>query len=112
MTERLDLVNLATSDASLPSHHPTGFEVEGKSDICETHKQGKELEDEAAYGNAPILPMVTSSPEATSHDSQWTVESVLAWLGEEVDRDAASGPLAAFCFMTVGPRSPTLQVCS
>lgn len=110
MAERLDVVQLVSFDASLPHQHAVGLEVEGKSDIGETTKHGKELDDEAAYGDAPVLPMVASSPEVATQTSRWTVESILAWLGEEVDRDAASGPLAAFCFMTVSPCSPTLLV--
>lgn len=101
MAEHLNIVHLPSSHAASYPLATLDLGSEPKSEVSVHIKQGKETEDEAAYGSSPILPVVSSSPAGPVHDSRWTVESISAWMGEEVDRDAASGPLAAFCFMTV-----------
>lgn len=68
--------------------------------------------------NAPILPVTAPKQEyeltgqPNAQNARWNMESIKAYLMEEVDTDGATGPLSAFCFMTVsfwfvtGLRSP------
>jgi hypothetical protein len=69
----------------------------------------KDTEEEASAGinyshrDEPILPISTpQTPDVgTSSASRWDWEKVRTYLREDVDTDAATGPLSAFCFMTV-----------
>lgn len=56
--------------------------------------------------NAPILPVTAPKQEyeltgqPNAQNARWNMESIKAYLMEEVDTDGATGPLSAFCFMT------------
>lgn len=69
----------------------------------------KDIEEDALAGTddghreEPILPISRpKTPDGgTSNASWWNWERIQAFLREDVDTDAATGPLSAFCFMTV-----------
>jgi len=83
-----------------------------KRDRAEKDAEKGEREDETDNGDGgsrgePILPVsAPMTPEVGGSgpsSSGWDWDKVQAFLCEDVDTDAATGPLSAFCFMTVSP---------
>lgn len=96
----------SASDSGM-QQHPTDL------DVVDQHSQGHLSPSDTENGkktqnpDETLLPTIApkQSPDpADVRTVKWNMETVRAFLSEEVDTDAATGPLAAFCFMTVSLR--------
>lgn len=84
-------------------HHLSGRDLE-KDDPVDSNPEKAELNDVPPLQhdrNRPVLPVVAPCSPEPAGPSKWSLDSIRSWLEETVDTDGATGPLAAFCFMTV-----------
>lgn len=94
---------------------PADHDLTSEKDLQELDRDDDERNSGAEIPQESILPVSTEQQQPaaltkqTGNNSEaegWTLEKVKAFLYEDVDTDAATGPLAAFCFMTVRPSLP------
>jgi hypothetical protein len=96
-----------SAQVSVPGHadsneNKKAAKLDKKDDLEEEEVDLDDTEGPEGHGNDPVLPV--SAPKMPEASSGWDWKKVNTFLREDVDTDAAVGPLAAFCFMTVSCR--------